>query len=562
MKAWFGLLVALAGGLLLAVIGTTPPAPLAATAPEESFSAARAMAHVERMAASPRPTGSGALEEVRGYLAATLRELGAEVSFQAVSLSERGTARLDDWRGEKAPVSAPELVNIIGVFPGAEPDLHAVLLMAHYDSVWGSPGAADDAAGVAAILEVVRALQAEGGDRQRGIIVLLTDAEELDLGGARAFFTEHPLRERAGAIVNLEARGAGGRTTLFQTSSGNGAAVRLYQRAVPRPAGSSLATFVYDQLPNDTDLTEALSGPYTSYNLSFIGRPGLYHSPAATAAALDRGALQDMGAQTLALTRELSRAAALPEPEADWTFFDVFGLFLIAYPAWGGWILFAAAAVLQWLALRGLPKAANLGRRAAGFVAVAGGGGLLLYAGNLLSGADGVTNYYDRLAAIPRLEAQGLLICLAVLVATAPIWAGRLGAPVALVLGLALQIAAPTTSYIVLWPLLLGSLAAAAVRYVKPPLAPLIAAIPAALGLGFLLQFGHALMQAVGPDMPAAAALFAALAVPLLAPLTPQVRRKAGLAVAGACLLVAAGIALWVRLDPVADTVAVYSEFR
>ena len=49
---------------------------------------------------------------------------------------------------------------LVGVLPGQDRSLPPILLMAHYDSVPASPGAADDAAGVAAILESVRAIRA------------------------------------------------------------------------------------------------------------------------------------------------------------------------------------------------------------------------------------------------------------------------------------------------------------------------------------------------------------------------------------------------------------------
>ena len=44
--------------------------------------------------------------------------------------------------------------------------------MAHYDSVPGSPGAADAAAGVAAALEIVRALKVQG-QPARAVILLV-----------------------------------------------------------------------------------------------------------------------------------------------------------------------------------------------------------------------------------------------------------------------------------------------------------------------------------------------------------------------------------------------------
>ncbi|MFX4531870.1 M28 family peptidase, partial [Acinetobacter baumannii] len=92
----------------------------------------------------------------------------------------------------------------------------------HHDSVYGSPGAADDSAGVAAILETARALGARGTPL-RDLIVVLTDGEDSGLCGAQRFFAADPARGRIGALINLEARGGGGRATLFQTTPGNGA---------------------------------------------------------------------------------------------------------------------------------------------------------------------------------------------------------------------------------------------------------------------------------------------------------------------------------------------------
>ncbi|MEM8827182.1 MAG: M20/M25/M40 family metallo-hydrolase, partial [Pseudomonadota bacterium] len=225
-----GLAIALVGAFLLAVIGTTPPGPLPADAPGERFSADRAMQDIERIAAVPHVTGSPANAAVRAYLVDRLRALGLDVVTDGFPIPQRVTERLESWG---AP-GAAEGVNVIGVLPGRDRDLPALMLMAHYDSVWGSPGAADDAAGVASILEVLRAMDGEGSPR-RDIVVLFTDAEEIGLVGARAFFADHPLKDRIGAIVNLEARGGGGRTTLFQTSRDNGEAVDLYARTVGRP---------------------------------------------------------------------------------------------------------------------------------------------------------------------------------------------------------------------------------------------------------------------------------------------------------------------------------------
>ena len=46
--------------------------------------------------------------------------------------------------------------NVVGMVPGRSPDLSTLLVGAHFDSVAGSPGADDNASGVAVMLEVAR----------------------------------------------------------------------------------------------------------------------------------------------------------------------------------------------------------------------------------------------------------------------------------------------------------------------------------------------------------------------------------------------------------------------
>ena len=207
--------------------------------------------------------------------------------------------------------------------------------MAHYDSVWGSPGAADDAAGVASALEIARAILP--GEQARDLVLIITDAEELGLVGAKGFFgaegfTPDPLASRIGALVNLETRGGGGRASMFETAPGNGEMVRLFQRSVQNPAANSLAVKIYELLPNSTDFTPAKKRGIQGVNFAFIGDAFLYHSPLATPERLDQAGLQHLGGQGLDITRALVTAQALPKPAPDLVFSDVLGRFIIAYP--------------------------------------------------------------------------------------------------------------------------------------------------------------------------------------------------------------------------------------
>ena len=559
MRSWLWVIAALIGAFALAIVATTPQSPAPASAAPGQFSATRAMDHVRTIASAPHPTGSAENARVRAYLAEQIAAMGGEVVLDPAPVPAASLDRYARWSGTRP--GALTLTNVIGVFAGTDRTAKAVALMAHHDTVYGSPGASDDTAGVAAILEAVRAIRASG-PTGRDVIVLLTDGEELGLLGAKHFFANSPLADRVGSIINLEARGGGGRTTLFQTSAGNGEAIRRYAAAVGRPGGSSLATFIYEILPNDTDLTPALERDYSAYNLSFIGRPGLYHSPKATPDALDQGALQDMGDQTVALTRALADAKDLPQPAPDRTFFDFFGLFLIHYGTVASWILLGITAGLHLLCLRANPPGKWWSGVAAG-AAVMVGGGVVLYLANVVSGAgSGENQYYDRLAAIPMLEAQALLICVAALALTLPLWAGRGGSVLGVAIALGMQLVAPTTSFLVVWPLLMAGVIGVSARYLPGKGGAALRTVLAAAALGMLLQFGHMFMQGVGADLPSIVALLIALAIPVLGPLVPQVNARRSALVAGLCVVAALVIAMVVRLDPVADTVPVYRSMK
>ena len=562
MTRWWAAVIALAGAVILAIVATTPPGPVSANASTTVFSASRAMVDVRVIGRAPHSTGSAEDAQVRSYLVARLKGMGLEVATATGTMSPAAKKRLDGWRKAVAP--APPLTNIVAILPGRDRAQPAILLMAHHDSVWGSPAAADDGAGVASVLETIRAIKA-GGQPRRDVMVLLTDGEELGLEGAKAFFATDPRRAHVGVIVNLDTRGGGGRASMFETGSDNGAMMDLFGQAVRRPVATSLSVFIYKKLPNSTDLTVAKKLGYPGFNFAFIGRASLYHSPLATPDALDQGALQDMGRQTLDLTRALADAPVLPGRAADRTFFDAYGLVFVSYPAALGWLF---------LGIGGLGYGAAAWRRTT-IGEVAKGAGMLfalilvamaaLYIVNGVSGAWGKVNYYDRLAAIPRLQVQALLVCLATFLTIRRWLPSRVGSIAGaaiplLALGVVIQAVVPTASYPFAMPLMLGGVALAIDRYAGRSVGIAATIVAAMLGVGYMLGFGFFLLQAVGPGMPMVAAIPLAISAVLLLPLMPEPRRA--LTMAAALLVVATGIALWVLLDPVAPSVAVYSDVK
>jgi hypothetical protein len=564
MRNWLALAVTLVIAALIGWSAAQPPGPRSASAPADQFSAVRAMADVRAIASTPHPTGSAANDAARAHLVGRLKGLGFQVRETQVQLPEKARKRMRSWGLDNAETA--QATNIIALRPGRDPAAPAVAIMAHYDSVANSPGAADDAAGVASALEIARAIPSE--TQARDLVVLLTDGEEVGLVGARGFFAPgiagDPLAGRIGALVNLETRGGGGRAFMFETGPENGGLIDLYRRSVANPSTTSMAVKIYQLLPNSTDFTPAAERGITGYNFAFSGDAGMYHSPLITSDTVEQGAIQHLGGQGLDIVRALVTAPQLPAPAPDVVFSDVLGLFTIAYPPAFGWLLIVAAGVAILLASR---------RADTRFAAIAGGVldavifttavGVLLYFGNLLSGADAPGNYYDRLAALPRLETQalllgiaGLLLTLAIIPRRRSLWDGWIGlALINLVIAVAIQIMLPAAGPVVTWPLLLATLAMALTA--RAPRAGIIMAMAVAIiGLAWLGGFAHAALLSIGGDIPSAAAAFAPMTLLLLWPLLPHpVPRRVLLLAALVLVLAAIAIALWVRLDPMAASI-------
>ncbi|HEY0599189.1 M20/M25/M40 family metallo-hydrolase [Brevundimonas sp.] len=531
----FWLTGSLALALLIGVASLQVPKPAGADAPATAFSAERAMADVRELAQRPHPVGSADHARVRAVLLRRMADLGLQTSTQTGPLA-RGSADYLRRMGGDPEAANFTATNLIGVLPGRNPALPAVALMVHYDTVPGSPGAADDSTGVAAVLESVRAIRARG-PAERTLVVLLTDAEEIGLDGARAFWADHPLRDRIGAVINLEARGGGGRAMMFATGRGNAETIAAFGRAGRKADGgvtsNSLAVFVYERMPNGTDFTVPKDRGVPGLNLAFIGRPDQYHAPSSTPEALDRGAVQHIGSQTLENADALLRAEGLPERSADTVYADLFGQDILSHPPAAGWGLLALAMTLLAAAAWRARRRAGLTLTDVGRGAVDGvwfvAAGLVLTqavrtrAGPMAQRAESAAAYYTLLGRLPWMEAGAALTVLALgmallggrgrpdrritalavaAAAVAALVLGGLGNPVVigasvvaiglslapglaartawggwlglvalvLVIAAAAQAAAPATAFLFLWPGLLATIVAALAASLDPGL--------------------------------------------------------------------------------------------
>jgi hypothetical protein len=298
------------------------PDVVAATASATEFSAERAWAHVRAIAARPHPIGSAEHRVAADYILAELRRLGLEPEIhEATAVGTRYAAA-----GRVRSI----LVRVRGTSTSSR---QAVLLMAHYDAVPAAPGAGDDASGSAVLLETLRALSASP-PMQHDVIALFADGEETGLLGAAAFVREHPWARDVAVTLNFEARGTHGPSLMFETGPGNLDVVRVLRR-VGGGRATSLSTFVYRQLPNDTDLSETARLGKPAMNFAFLDGVNRYHTSQDDVSHLDPRSVQDHGNAALALARELA-GNPLPRPEtSDAVFFDFPLVGLVVYPE--GW---------------------------------------------------------------------------------------------------------------------------------------------------------------------------------------------------------------------------------
>jgi aminopeptidase YwaD len=182
----------------------------------------------------------------------------------------------------------------------------SVVLVAHYDHVGTAadgrhfPGAADNASGVAVVLEAAR--QLVGVARSRRLVVLLTAAEEAGMRGARHYVAHHPAELATGPlVVNVDEIGGCPHQPLLLLL--NGPAPESLGRGVgwpvalrPRGAGFADATAFLPDVPTVLSLTSA-------------SRPGVVHTVADIADGLSVPKLVAATNLLVQIVRELPTSA-------------------------------------------------------------------------------------------------------------------------------------------------------------------------------------------------------------------------------------------------------------
>lgn len=249
---------------------------------DTDFSIEKALTHLKNISSEVHHVGTPAHKNVQNYIVDELTKLGLTPEIQTQTIVNQ------KW------FAGTTAENIVARIKGSGTG-KALLLLSHYDSSpHSSLGASDAGSRVVTILEGVRAYLAQSKTPKNDIIILISDAEELGLLGAKAFAEYHPWAKEVGLVINFEARGSGGPSfMLMETNGKNSKMLSEFVKANPNyPVSNSLLYSIYKKLPNDTDLTVFRELNNTNgFNFAFIDDHFDYHTVQDSYERLDRTTL-------------------------------------------------------------------------------------------------------------------------------------------------------------------------------------------------------------------------------------------------------------------------------
>ena len=343
-------LLGLVAGLSVLIL----PSPAPTTADPTTFSAERAMASINRLADEPHSVlRREAHDRARDDVIGMFTDLGYTPTVHSDPLFDL-TNPEDKENFETLPAElqteikdAPAETIVVDV-PGKSE--RTMALMAHYDSSTveededgvvriipgNSYGASDDGYGVAAIVETLRAIKAEGRQPENSLKIVITDGEEVGLVGARNEMRHHRADyDNVDLFLNLEARGTSGPALMFETSPNNRAVASHFLSHVKQPVAGSLLPSLYARMPNTTDMAAFIPEGFTVLNIAAIGEAEHYHHPTDAPRYVDHATLQHYGDQVLDLARAWAFDGQAPTLTADGDlhFFQLWRGLTVRYPA-------------------------------------------------------------------------------------------------------------------------------------------------------------------------------------------------------------------------------------
>lgn len=230
---------------------------------QTNFDQSRVLEHIEKLCENgPRSLAhKEANQKAIDYIASTIASYGLvnedtteKPAYLVQDYIGRGDSRYQNWYSQ----------NVIAYIPanGANPSGNAIMFMGHTDSVPMGNGASDDGVACATMLEAIRYYMDKienGYTLENDLLFCFVNGEEYSLYGSEALKAQfkgfNDVLTRTKFVTNLESRGTNGTLIMFETAKNNYDTVKLFSEINENIFTCSIATLVYDTMPNSTDFT-------------------------------------------------------------------------------------------------------------------------------------------------------------------------------------------------------------------------------------------------------------------------------------------------------------------
>ncbi|XP_063698903.1 endoplasmic reticulum metallopeptidase 1-like [Culicoides brevitarsis] len=258
-----------------------------------------------------------------------------EIDHQVVS----GSYQINFWSYDLANVYR-NVQNLVVRLHGSAKTSDSLMFNCHFDSVPGSPGASDDAANCAIMMEVLRVLSRAPQRLKYSIIFLFNGAEETPLQASHGFITQHKWAKDIKTFVNLESCGSGGKEMLFQAGPNrNQWLIKMYSH-VPHPSAQVAAEEIFQSgiIPSDTDFRIFRDfGHVPGLDFAHNRNGYRYHTKYDNINFLTPEFLQRTGDNALVLARVIANSDELPRAKelsaGNTVYFDILGLVFVYFSA-------------------------------------------------------------------------------------------------------------------------------------------------------------------------------------------------------------------------------------
>eukprot|EP00946_MAST-07B_sp_MAST-7B-sp1_P000422 g422.t1 len=354
------------GALAAYVADNALPTPRAAkTTPASEFSEERARQHLQRILSfGIRTVGSYANEvSTPQYIADFARQLRSPQSDKDIEVDvQHPSGSFSSWFLGGFTNVYHNVTNVVVRVSGNQhprTKQNALLVSAHFDTALGTVAAGDDAAMIAAMMEILSNLAHQDDPLDHAVIFNFNGAEETNWQAAHGFITQHPWADTIRSVINLEGAGSGGRAMVVQTGPKHSWIASTFGKAAARPHAYTMAQEIFQAkvIPGWTDFEtyiEFSDHEIAGLDMVFIKNGYVYHTAQDDLAHVTAGTLQHVGNNLLPTVRAMANSPYLVDSLAfrdrSAVFFDVWGLFLIvisdADVARGFYLCFAALVLL------------------------------------------------------------------------------------------------------------------------------------------------------------------------------------------------------------------------